>query len=156
MLANALCVCLASVVVGASALTLRLAEPRDSDPPADVTSSSASIYFEIEQAVVDEEATRSIAEIAKAARISRRPVAIVPFAARPGSRDQRPGLAHMRATRVREALVRAGIARTRIIIVSPTFVSSDLERVEVSLVPGVRVLPARAGTQPSLSPVAFR
>jgi outer membrane protein OmpA-like peptidoglycan-associated protein len=142
MLANALSLCLASVVVGASALTLQLVQPRGSDAAPDVTSGSASIYFEAAEAVVDDEAVRSIAAIARMAKTSLMPVAILPFSGSPGSLDHRSGLAQMRAKRVREALVRAGIPRTRIIIVSPIFVPTHSERVEVSLVPGVRMVPA--------------
>lgn len=137
---------LGSAMVAASALALQLIQPspRSADAVAEEIPGPASIYFETAEAVIGDEAFASIEAIARVARTSPRPVAVTPFAGRPGSPDQSSGLAHKRAKRVRDALVLAGVPRVRIIIVSPTFVAHDSPRVEVSLVPGVRVLPAPA------------
>lgn len=142
-----------SAMVGASALALQLIQPAtsSSDPAVADIPPPASIYFETAQAVVGDDGFESIMVIARAARTSPMPVAVTPFAGPRGSLEQSAVLANQRARRVREALVLAGVPRVRIIIVSPTFVANESPRVEVSLVPGVRIFPTQADASLSLS-----
>jgi len=146
MLTKALGVLLGGVLVGASPLALQLtrsANLGDETAEAEIQPPTA-ILFEAAEATVNDEALRSIAAIARIARTSPLPVAVLPFPGPKGSADQGPALAQKRARHVRDALVLAGVPRARIIIVSPTRMSSDSPRVEVALVSGVRIFPAQA------------
>jgi outer membrane protein OmpA-like peptidoglycan-associated protein len=128
-------------MAGTCALALQVpTQPLTSsrEPEKMEVSFRASIDFDGTQLVPDDEDLRSIEAIARAARDSPLPVAIAAFTSPSGNAGQGLVLARKRATRVREALVMAGIPRVRVIIVSPTFSAHDEERVEVSLVRGVR------------------
>src|SRR5262249_41534768 len=113
------------------------------------TSLPASLYFEAAHTALDHANLESLIAIARTLKSIPTPVVVAAYADPSGNRARNLRLAQKRAASVRDALVDAGVPTLRVVLVSPTVaVGSDVPRVEISLVRGVRAFPAQRRLDP--------
>lgn len=92
------------------------------------------VYFEVGEAVLNQEDRQRIASAAASAKTHDRPVAITGYTDRSGDEDQNYALAKDRAYAVRDALVDAGVAEEKIVVDPPALVTgSDKEARRVDI-----------------------